>query len=77
MYLVTFLKSIFRPYKQSRTEETIEASRAVRRIVTTYSEEGNIESVDDIRTVDRVLAPPVDWQDLLRKPNKSAVRNGR
>lgn len=79
MSLIDALRDALKSRTTRKTDETVEASRAVRRILTTFSEEGKIDSVEDIRTVDRVLAPALDWQEILRPPTNSRrkqIRNG-
>ena len=69
MRLLDALRDALKSPTTKKTEETIEASRAVRRLVTTFSEEGNVESIADVQTDERVLAPALDWQDILRPRN--------
>lgn len=69
MSLLDAVKSALGVPGRERTKETIEASRATRRLITTFSEKGHVSSIQDVETVERVLSPPVDWQDLMRPAN--------
>lgn len=69
MSLLDAVRSALGITRGERTRETIEATRATRRLVTTFSEKGHVSSIQDVETVERVLSPPVDWQDLMRPAN--------
>lgn len=71
MGLLDAIKSALGVPGRERTKETIAASRATRRLIETFSEHGRIHNLEDIETVERVLAPPVDWQDLMRPPERN------
>jgi hypothetical protein len=57
--------NLFRRPHKARTDETVAAVQAVRRIAEALHD-GEPVPESAARTVDRVLAPPIAWEDLLR-----------
>lgn len=51
--------------QSATSSETVAAMRAVRRVAAALSE-GEAVTGEDARTIDRVLAKPVSWSDLVR-----------
>ena len=58
---------LFRRPRQERTDETVDALHAVERIAEALHDDEPVPA-SATETVDRVLAPPIDWDDLLRRP---------
>lgn len=58
---------LFRRPRQERSDETVDALHAVKRIAEALRGDEPVP-VSAAETVDRVLAPPIDWDDLLRRP---------
>lgn len=59
--------SLFRWPRQKRSDETVEALRAVKRIAEALHADEPVPA-SAAETVDRVLEPPIAWEDLLRRP---------
>ena len=59
--------SLFRRPHKERTDETVEALRAVKRIAEALHADEPVP-VGAAKTVERVLEPPIAWEDLLRRP---------
>lgn len=74
MGLLDTLRDVFKSSTTRKTDETVKAAQAARRIMQSVSEEGATHSFEDVRTVDRVLSPALDWKEILRPPSDGNTR---